>query len=104
MTCAMPLAKRRVMRCSSPWLIVVGSTAMPPLAPPNGTSSSAVFHVISDARARTSSRSAVGVVADAALVRAAGAVVLHPVALGDDEVAVVEADRDLHRDLAVGGA
>jgi hypothetical protein len=56
----MPLAKRRVIRWSSVALIGVGSISMPPLAPPNGTSTSAVFHVISDASARTSSRSVVG--------------------------------------------
>ena len=33
---------------------------MPPLAPPNGTFTSAVFHVMSDAIARTSSASTVG--------------------------------------------
>jgi hypothetical protein len=33
---------------------------MPPLAPPNGTFASAVFQVINDASARTSSRSASG--------------------------------------------
>ena len=60
MTWWMPLAKRRVIRWSSAGVIGVGSISMPPLAPPNGTSTSAVFHVISDASARTSSRSVVG--------------------------------------------
>ena len=59
-TCAMPFVNRRVMRCSSAWLMPVGSISMPPFAPPKGRSSSAVFHVINDASARTSSRSAVG--------------------------------------------
>jgi hypothetical protein len=43
-----------------------------------------------------------GVVADPALVGAPGAVVLHPVAAGHDQVAVVEAHRHLDGDLAVG--
>ena len=60
MTWAMPLVKRRVMRCSSPVLMPVGSTSMPPLAPPKGRPRSAVFHVMSEASARTSSRSVVG--------------------------------------------
>ena len=34
--------------------------AMPPFAPPNGTPTSPVFHVIDMASARTSSRSALG--------------------------------------------
>ena len=59
-TWPIPLANRRVIRWTSLSLIPVGSTAMPPLAPPKGTSSNAVFHVMSDARARTSSRSAFG--------------------------------------------
>ncbi len=37
-----------------------GSQSMPPLAPPYGTSTTAVFQVISDASARTSSRSTSG--------------------------------------------
>ena len=42
-------------------------------------------------------------VADAALVRPACVVVLHPVAAGDEQRPVVEADRHLHRKLAVRG-
>ena len=59
-TCWMPCMNRRVMRWSSPSLIPVGSTSRPPLAPPKGRSSSAVFQVIKEARARTSLRSALG--------------------------------------------
>jgi hypothetical protein len=44
------------------------------------------------------------VVADAALVRAAGAVVLDPEAREDVDLAVGEPDRNLDLDLAVGGA
>ena len=44
-----------------------------------------------------------GVVADAALVRAPGAVVLDAVARVDVDLAVRELDRDLHLDLPVGG-
>ncbi len=40
--------------------MVVGSTAMPPLAPPNGMSTREVFHVMRLASARISSRFAVG--------------------------------------------
>ena len=43
-----------------------------------------------------------GMEADAALVGAAGAVVLDPVARVDVDLAVGELDRDLHGDLAVG--
>ena len=77
---------------------------MPPFAPPNGRSTSAVFHVISAASARTSSRSAERVEPDAALVRSARAVVLHAVADEDVDAAVVHADGHLHADLAVGRA
>jgi hypothetical protein len=59
-TWLMARVNRRVMPSSSCAVMPVGSTAMPPLAPPNGSSMSAVFHVMSDARARTSSRSAEG--------------------------------------------
>ena len=50
------LAKRRVIRSSSPFDIDFGSQAMPPLAPPNGMPVRAHFHVIHIASARTSSR------------------------------------------------
>ena len=59
-TWLMAIVNRRVMRCSSADDSLVGSTSIPPLAPPNGMSTNAVFHVMSDASARTSSRSAVG--------------------------------------------
>ena len=39
---------------------VSGATSTPPLAPPNGTPTMAVFQLISSARARTSSRSTSG--------------------------------------------
>ena len=41
-------------------LIALGSQVTPPLAPPNGTSTSAHFQVIHIASARTSSRSVCG--------------------------------------------
>ncbi len=44
----------RVRRSSSAGLISHGTQAMPPLAPPKGMSTSAVFQVISAASARTS--------------------------------------------------
>ncbi len=47
--------KRRVMCCRSSSLSFLGSQTTPPLAPPKGTSTTAHFHVIQDARARTSS-------------------------------------------------
>ena len=57
----MALVNRRVMRLQLALAHArAGRRSMPPLAPPNGTSTSAVFHVISDASARTSSRSADG--------------------------------------------
>ena len=46
----------------------------------------------------------VGVVADAALVGPPGAVVLHPVAPGHDQLAVVQGQGDLGLDLAVAAA
>ena len=54
------LVNRRVSRCFSSELIVVGSHWTPPFAPPYGMSTTAVFHVISEASARTSSISASG--------------------------------------------
>ena len=50
------LAKRRVIRSSSPFDIDFGSQAMPPLAPPKGMPVRAHFQVIHIASARTSSR------------------------------------------------
>ena len=47
-------------RITSSFSMLVSSeafTATPPFAPPKGTSIKAVFHVINDAKARTSSRS-----------------------------------------------
>ena len=54
------VAKRRVSASSSFGLSGRGSQVTPPLAPPNGTSTSAHFQVIHMARARTSSRSGLG--------------------------------------------
>src|SRR5439155_1195948 len=59
-TWLMARVKRRVRASSSRWLMPVGSTPTPPLAPPKGRSRSAVFQVMSDASARTSSRSTDG--------------------------------------------
>ena len=47
---------RRVSRSSSPWLILFGSQITPPFAPPKGIFTTAHFHVIQLASARTSSR------------------------------------------------
>ncbi len=52
--------KPRATRCSSAWLRSAGSTLTPPFAPPNGTPAIAVFQVIIDASARTSSMSTSG--------------------------------------------
>ena len=56
------------------------------------------------ASARTSSRSVVRVVAEAALGRAAGDVVLDAVAREDADRAVVELDREVDRELALRDA
>ena len=50
----------RVSRSSSPIDSVAGSQATPPFAPPYGMSTTAVFHVMSEASARTSSASTLG--------------------------------------------
>ena len=50
----------RVARWRSPGDSSFGSRSMPPLAPPKGRSTSAVFQVIAAARARTPSRSTSG--------------------------------------------
>ena len=52
--------KDRVIFCTSSRLSSVGSQFTPPLAPPKGMPTIAVFHDISAARARTSSRSTSG--------------------------------------------
>ena len=52
--------KRRVRRCRSPGVRSRGSQSTPPLAPPKGRSMTAVFQVMREARARTSSRSTSG--------------------------------------------
>jgi hypothetical protein len=52
--------KRRVSRSSSRGDSVLGSTAIPPLAPPKGKLTTAVFQVISEARPCASSMSTVG--------------------------------------------
>ena len=64
----------------------------------------AVFQVISDGQRADLVEVDLGVEADAALVRAARAVVLDAVAGEDVDLAVAEPDRDLDLDLAVGGA
>ena len=50
----------RVIFWSSAWVSLEGSQLTPPLAPPNGTFATAVFQVMSEARARTSSTSTSG--------------------------------------------
>ena len=50
----------RATRCSSSCVRSCGFTSTPPLAPPNGMPTMAVFQLISSARARTSSRSTSG--------------------------------------------
>ncbi len=52
--------RARVARWRSPGERSLGSTSIPPFAPPNGRSVSAVFQVIDAARARTPSRSTSG--------------------------------------------
>ena len=74
----------------------------PPLAPPKGMSTTAHFHVIHIARARTSSRDHARVEADAALGRAAVDVVLHAIAGEDLDGAVVHPDGEVYSDLALG--
>ena len=54
------LAYRRVMRSSSLLDMRFGSQITPPLAPPNGTLTVAVFQVIHAASAFTSSRVTLG--------------------------------------------
>jgi len=48
------VVKRRVNRSRSPLVSVLGSTITPPLAPPNGTPTTAAFHVMNMASARAS--------------------------------------------------
>ena len=50
----------RVIFWSSAWVRSPAGQLMPPLAPPNGTLATAVFQVISEASARTSSTSTSG--------------------------------------------
>ena len=79
-----------------------GSQTTPPLAPPNGRFVSAHFHVIHIARPLSSSSVTAGVVADAALRRAARDAVRDAPAGEDAHAAVVHRrrDRDLDRLLA----
>ena len=58
--CSMLVVYRRVMWFSSASLIVLGSHWIPPLPPPKGMLTTAVFQVISDASARISLMSACG--------------------------------------------
>ena len=67
---------------------------MPPLPPPSGISATAHFQVIQVASARTVSMVSFAVEADAALIGAAGVVVLDAVALEDSQRAIVHADGD----------
>ena len=54
------LANRRVIRSNSLLDMRFGSQMMPPFAPPNGTFTTAVFHVIHAASAFTSSSVTLG--------------------------------------------
>ena len=74
----------------------------PPLAPPNGIPTTAVFQVISEASAPHLVDVDLGMEPNAALVGAACAVVLDPVAGVDVDLAVGLLDRDLDGDLAIG--
>ena len=94
--------KRRVRPSSSFWLSCLGSTMTPPLPPPYGMPTTAHFQVIHMARALTSSRRDVLVVADAALGRPATEVVLDPVAGEDLDRSVVHVDREMDGELAAG--
>ena len=78
----------------------LGSTITPPLPPPYGMPTTAHFQVIHIARALTSSRLDVLVVADAALGRAAAEVVLDAVAGEDLDRAVVHLHREVDGQLA----
>ena len=73
----------------------------PPLPPPNGMPTTAHFQVIHIARALTSSRRHVLVIADAALGRAAAEVVLDPIAREDLDRAVVHLHREVDGQLAL---
>ena len=83
---------------------LLGSTFTPPLAPPKGMLDDRRLpgHQLGE-RAHLVEVD-LGVEADAALVGPARAVVLHAVAGEDVDLPVGELDRDLHLDLAVGGA
>ena len=73
----------------------------PPLPPPNGMLTTAHFHVIQDASARTSSSVTSGAIADAALGRPARQGVLHAVAGEDFEPPVVELHGNVDGDFLV---
>ena len=93
---------RRVSASSSLIESFFGSTITPPLPPPYGMPTTAHFQVIHIARALTSSRRHVLVVADAALGWAAAEVVLDAVAREDLDAAVVHVDREVNGELATG--
>ena len=101
MTPEMAWVKLRVAASSSREDSVAGSMFMPPLAPPNGRSRRADFQVISDARARTSSRS-VSRWKRRPPLNGPRAIVLHPVPAERHDRTVVGVNGDLHIDLPVG--
>ena len=92
--------KRRVSPSSSFSESFLGSTMTPPLPPPYGMPTTAHFQVIHIARALTSSRRDVLVVADAALGRAAAQVVLDAVAREDLDGPVVHLHGEVDGQLA----
>ncbi len=77
---------------------------MPPLAPPKGTLTTAFLTVIQAGQGHHLGQRHVLVIADAALARPARGVVLHPVALEVGDLAVVETDRHIDDQRALGPA
>ena len=100
MSTSISAVNRRVRRSSSFIESFLGSTITPPLPPPYGIPTTAHFQVIHIARALTSSRRHVLVVADAALGGPAAEVVLDAVAGEDLDAAVVHVDREVDGQLA----
>ena len=92
----------RVSRSSSPRESLPGSQFMPPLPPPNGRSTTAVFQVIRLASERASSWSTCGWIPQAPLERAPRVVVLDAVADEVADLARVHLDGDLDPQLAIG--
>ncbi len=95
--------KERATRSFSPSSSSSAGQFTPPFAPPNGMAAIAVFQVIREASALTSSRSTSGWKRTPPLYGPARTVVLDAVAGVDVDLAVGAPDRDLDLHLAVGG-